>query len=398
MITHEAILQESKLSALLDDPNFQRLVNSGNRFNVFEALGVRRQELRHSDFLSYLLDPSRPHGLGDEFLRDFLISALEEQLNPDIFSGINIRLENLNEARVYREKYFIDIVIELPGKWVVLIENKIGAGERKNQLDDYKKVAREKFSGLPMRMIFLTPDAREPSDDDWLSLSYRDVYKLIRKWGTEGNRNLSDKVTEVLSDYGDYLESHVLDDSYIAELCKKIYKKHREAVDTLVDHIPSPKDYYIDILQRVLQRLVEDEVIIWDDSYNRLPRFIHKKILPYIPDIEESANWTSSRKGALYEWEFSNDVVRLDFVIGPINRDVKTQIVAGLNKLNKSRYLNRANKYLHITKDPLAEFDIDIDDYDIDAIKEIEERFYLEITRVLDKNAIDFMKVVNALK
>lgn len=138
--------------------------------------------------------------------------------------------------------------------------------------------------------------------------------------------------------------------------------------------------------------------IILDDSYNRLPRFIHKKLLPYIPDIEESANWTSSRKGALYEWEFSNDVVRLDFVIGPINRDVKTPIVAGLNKLNKSRYLNRANKYLHITKDPLAEFDIDIDDYDIDAIKEIEERFYLEITRVLDKNAIDFMKVVNALK
>ena len=39
-----------------------------DRFNLFEALGVARQELRHSDFLGFLLNPQQPHSLGDFFL------------------------------------------------------------------------------------------------------------------------------------------------------------------------------------------------------------------------------------------------------------------------------------------------------------------------------------------
>ena len=40
-------------------------------FNIFEAIGVVRQELRHSDFLAFLLDPHQSHGLGDDFLKAF---------------------------------------------------------------------------------------------------------------------------------------------------------------------------------------------------------------------------------------------------------------------------------------------------------------------------------------
>src|SRR5437762_3578836 len=45
-------------------------------FNLFEALGMQRAEVRHSQFLAYILDPNRPHGLNDEFLKRFLYKAL----------------------------------------------------------------------------------------------------------------------------------------------------------------------------------------------------------------------------------------------------------------------------------------------------------------------------------
>ncbi len=42
------------------------------RTNVFDVLNLIGNEDRHTDFLAWLLDPARDHGLGDGFLRRFL--------------------------------------------------------------------------------------------------------------------------------------------------------------------------------------------------------------------------------------------------------------------------------------------------------------------------------------
>ena len=38
-----------------------------DQFNIFEAMGAVHVEVRHSEFLSFLLDPYQNHGLGDTF-------------------------------------------------------------------------------------------------------------------------------------------------------------------------------------------------------------------------------------------------------------------------------------------------------------------------------------------
>lgn len=43
-----------------------------SEFNLFEAMGVSRQELRHSDFLAFLLAPEQAHGLRDSPLKRLL--------------------------------------------------------------------------------------------------------------------------------------------------------------------------------------------------------------------------------------------------------------------------------------------------------------------------------------
>src|SRR5215203_7509735 len=55
-----------------DASELERVEELLGRFNVFETIGFTNQELMHSRFLAFLLDPKRNHGLGALFLRSFL--------------------------------------------------------------------------------------------------------------------------------------------------------------------------------------------------------------------------------------------------------------------------------------------------------------------------------------
>jgi len=44
---------------VVDNPDFDRLKALLGQFNIFEAIGVVRRELRHSDFLAFLLNPQQ---------------------------------------------------------------------------------------------------------------------------------------------------------------------------------------------------------------------------------------------------------------------------------------------------------------------------------------------------
>ena len=59
------------------------------RFNIFDALGVVNAELRHSNFLAWLLDPAESHGLGGLFLRAVLMDLLlQTPTSQRLFSPI----------------------------------------------------------------------------------------------------------------------------------------------------------------------------------------------------------------------------------------------------------------------------------------------------------------------
>jgi hypothetical protein len=60
----------------VDNPDFERLEALLAQFNLFDAFGMTRQELRHSDFLAFLLDPRQTHGLGAAFVTSLLQRVL----------------------------------------------------------------------------------------------------------------------------------------------------------------------------------------------------------------------------------------------------------------------------------------------------------------------------------
>jgi hypothetical protein len=102
---------EAALSKLIDDRDFIEIDESRNRFNIFDALGAQRGELRHSNFLRFLLSPSAPHGLGARPLQKILrllLDKLPSEQRP--VSSLEVAISDLDDTVVYRELDYIDIL------------------------------------------------------------------------------------------------------------------------------------------------------------------------------------------------------------------------------------------------------------------------------------------------
>ena len=67
-VTDEQALQ----GFLLDLDCLSALSKWTSRFNIFDVLRATRAEIRHSNMIAWLLDPSGNHGLSDKFLEGLL--------------------------------------------------------------------------------------------------------------------------------------------------------------------------------------------------------------------------------------------------------------------------------------------------------------------------------------
>jgi len=136
-LAHEASDPEA-LEALLNFAAYNRdldkLESLIGAFNPFKILGVQDLEIRHSNVLGWLLDPTEHHGLGDLLLRGILHDVLRDsELSeaPRISDIISASFADLNVLREWRN---IDILcVSAQNHLVVVIENKIGSGESANQ-------------------------------------------------------------------------------------------------------------------------------------------------------------------------------------------------------------------------------------------------------------------------
>ena len=155
----------------------------GDLFNVFSILNVERKEVRHSAFLSALLDPNGKHGLGNKFLSDFIKNIVHQQKNIGLDWDCNDVYVNTEEPTDEKDG-FMDIYLKSKGK-IIIVENKIDAKDGEKQLIRYDNHARTK--GDNHCLLYLTLNgqcANEISTDskntklkvkkDYFPISYRD--------------------------------------------------------------------------------------------------------------------------------------------------------------------------------------------------------------------------------
>ena len=95
---------------LLDIDCLNELSSWVDRFNIFDVLKISRTEIRHSNTLSWLLDPNENHNLGDAYLRG-VVQRLVEKDDSGRYDVFKLLLLDLYDFTVYREYKNIDIFI-----------------------------------------------------------------------------------------------------------------------------------------------------------------------------------------------------------------------------------------------------------------------------------------------
>lgn len=314
-----ALEQRTLLERLVvDNRDLETLESLLEEFNIFEAVGSVRQELRHSDFLRFLLDPSENHGLGSYFLKAFLKRCLVGSAGSNL-SSIDVDVADLNDAVVDRERWNIDVLIHSERARVVLaIENKVDSGEHTNQLNRYVDIIDTQFPGHRKAFVFLTPEGDIPSDPErWLPMSYVALAQVVRAVRQGRGAGLANAVAVALQHYETLIGRHIVSESEIARLCQQLYKQHKDALDLIFEHIPD--------LQTQTRAELEDEIrshseYLLDHCTKSAVRFYHKS-WEAAPLQHNGSGWTPTKRVVLFEISNGPDFVRLKLVIGPVDRN-----------------------------------------------------------------------------
>ena len=92
--TSEKIQKLERL--ILGSDSFQQFESMTDQFCPFEATGMISQEIRHSHFLSYILDPNRPHEFGHLLLKEFLYLLTENDTENSEYSKLDYHFMELS--------------------------------------------------------------------------------------------------------------------------------------------------------------------------------------------------------------------------------------------------------------------------------------------------------------
>jgi hypothetical protein len=179
--TKNELDQKALETLVVDNPDLERLETLLDRFNIFEAIGVVRQELRHSDFLAFLLDPRANHGLGDTFAKRLLQRVLATARDASVsVTPIDLDVWDLDQMAVLREWQHVDILLlDETHQLAVIVENKIGTGEHSDQLQRYHRIVSEHYPGWRIIGIYLTPSGATSSYEAYLPVGYGLVCDVI---------------------------------------------------------------------------------------------------------------------------------------------------------------------------------------------------------------------------
>lgn len=245
---------DKKLASLINDFDFEQIELSLKEPNIFDALSIEHKEIRHSNFLAYILNPNENHGLRDIILKKFLRDIFSDSKanNRTVFDSDYLDLYNCEIRREWRN---IDILI-IFDKDIILIENKVDSVDHTNQLKRYKKIAEDNFTDKNRHYVYLTPFGSDPIDSDsrdsYINYSYVQVSEILEKIISLYKNSISEKIKYYLEDYLSTLKKELLMNDKLNDLALKVYNAHKEAFDFIFDNRPDPSSILYPYFEREL--------------------------------------------------------------------------------------------------------------------------------------------------
>ena len=251
MDTHEL---KSLYDRLLKDEDFDKLDLGLKNPNIFQILRITKNEIRHSNFLSWLLDPNQSHKLGDIFLKRFLREVFSSDKFGDL-DQVDVEGMDLSKVEIQREWKNIDILIKLENV-VVCVENKVLSKEHSDQLRRYKEIIENQFPNHHQTFVFLTPegDNSEDESETYEPISYEFIVESLDRIISVYGESLNEQVKNYIKDYITIINRELMGTDKLTELSKKIYQNHKELFDFIIDHKPDVLDGVKSIFEKQIQK------------------------------------------------------------------------------------------------------------------------------------------------
>jgi hypothetical protein len=228
---------------IVDNDDLLSLESRIGKFNIFDALSITDIEIRHSNFLAFILDPAESHGQGQVFLKAILMDLLKHaspELRP--LSPIDLDGIDLRGIEVKREWKNIDLLIVCKDPhFAVVIENKIGSREHSNQLARYKNTVTDHYGSLPTLYVYLTRDGDEPSEDCWVPYTYAEIHHVLSRVRQTYQNAIGDEIRVFLDHYLNLIGTRFMNDEELDKLCRQIHKNHRRALELVWDRVGTPE-------------------------------------------------------------------------------------------------------------------------------------------------------------
>lgn len=229
-----------------------------SKINFFEVLKIDKVEIRHSNMLAWLLDPSKPSGLGDKLLKQLLFKCAE---GSESILATDIELMDLDDVSVQREvplgkrrskdKGRIDLLISSASSgFVICIENKIGSTEIKGnddvdgQLRRYYNYVEKNYQWSDRFYILLSPNGVMAEDeldrDIWTTLDYDEICQWICSISNIYASSIPNNAKILIEQYVDSLRRNVIFGEF-NNICDKIYRKHLSAFEIFEEYKSNKK-------------------------------------------------------------------------------------------------------------------------------------------------------------
>jgi hypothetical protein len=262
---------------LLVDKSFLALDRQLNAFNIFDVLNLREYEIRHTRFLAHLLDPCGTHGLGNAFLRNFLLQV-SAQLASGERGGLLDEIHNLDldlarvtaeislatgqhedeteteepqqgKRKVATNSGRLDILLQIPRRGgrdiAIAIENKINAKESNGQLERYREWVCTRFDSALLLYLTVADEEVVPA---WNNVTYSNVVYPALDLIAESSSTPGSAPALMMSHYMAVLRDKVeaeaayADADSIAQELHRNYPAAKSVLESLRDRWQKPID------------------------------------------------------------------------------------------------------------------------------------------------------------
>lgn len=287
---------------LVRDANFDKLELALNEPNIFSILSIEHMEIRHSNFLGWLLNPRESHGLNDLFLKRFLREVFSDEKVAD-FNALHAESLDFLQVEVLREWRNIDLLLKFP-TLVICIENKVKSKDHSGQLKNYKQVIHEEFSGSNYKHVFiyLTPygESSSQEQDVYAFISYQIIIEILDRILEVYAELIPNQSIVYIKDYIKSLRRNLMSTDSTNEIAREIYKKHQRILDFIIENKPD----YLDGLSKILEDYLVGKNYIIGSRNKGAVRFYTQPLVELIAYDKKAIRSFPKKESFLFELDF----------------------------------------------------------------------------------------------